>query len=237
MPNASLHSLPTDYRALVIGASGAIGSAFLAHLQADPRCALAVGLGRRTSPAVDFDDESSIARAARQLQAQGPWHCIVHAAGMLHGPLGLPEKRLAQLNYAQMEATFRANTLGPALVLAHFAPLLPRHERGLLAVLSAKVGSVGDNRLGGWYSYRASKAALNMLLKTASIEVARTHPHAVLAALHPGTVDSALSAPFNGATIGRPAADAAADMLRVLDGLAAEDTGSFYAYSGDRLPW
>ena len=237
MSTPSLQSLPQGYRALVIGATGAIGGALLAHLRADPRCALAVGLGRRTSPAVDLDDEATIARAAQHLKAQGPWHCIIHAAGMLHGPQGLPEKRMAQLNYAQMEATFRTNTFGPALVLAHFAPLLPRQERSLLAVLSAKVGSIGDNRLGGWYSYRASKAALNMLLKTASIEVARTHPLAVLAALHPGTVNSALSAPFNGAEIGRAADDAAADLLRVLDGLGLEQTGGFHAYNGQELPW
>ena len=122
-------------------------------------------------------------------------------------------------------------------MLAHFAPLLPTQGRCLLAVLSAKVGSIGDNRLGGWYSYRASKAALNMLVKTAAIEVARTHPQAVLVALHPGTVNSALSAPFNGAEIGRPAVDAAGDMLRVLDGLTPEETGRFYAYSGAPLPW
>ena len=232
-----MNSLPQGYRALVIGATGAIGSALLAHLQADPRCALAVGLGRHTTPAVDLDEEATIAHAAQHLKAQGPWHCIIHAAGMLHGPHGPPEKRLGQLNYAHMEATFRTNTFGPALVLAHFAPLLAKQERSLLAVLSAKVGSIGDNRLGGWYSYRASKAALNMLLKTASIEVARTHPLAVLAALHPGTVRSALSEPFNGAEIGRAPADAEGDLLRVLDGLNAEATGGFYAYSGDPLPW
>ena len=237
MPTLSLQSLPQGYRALVIGATGAIGAALLHHLQADPRCALAVGLGRHTSPVVDLDDETTIAQAAQHLKAQGPWHCIIHAAGMLHGPHGLPEKRMAQLSYAQMEATFRTNTFGPALVRAHFAPLLPRQERSLLAVLSAKVGSIGDNRLGGWYSYRASKAALNMLLKTASIEVARTHPQAVLVALHPGTVNSALSAPFNGAEIGRPAAEAAADLLRVLDGLGLEKTGGFHAYNGQELPW
>ncbi|MFI8618820.1 SDR family NAD(P)-dependent oxidoreductase [Acidovorax sp. NPDC077693] len=236
-PFTSLQSLPKGYRAIVIGATGAIGSAFLAHLLADPRCALALGLGRHTSPAIDLDDEATIANAAQHLKAQGPWHCIIHAAGMLHGPHGLPEKRLGQMNYAQMEATFRANTFGPALVLAHFAPLLPKQERGLLAVLSAKVGSIGDNRLGGWYSYRASKSALNMLLKTASIEVARTHPQAVLVALHPGTVDSALSAPFNGAEIGRRASDAAGDMLRVMDGLEAGETGGFYGYGGELLPW
>ncbi|CAN7317668.1 SDR family NAD(P)-dependent oxidoreductase [Acidovorax sp. LjRoot129] len=232
-----MNSLPQGYRALVIGATGAIGSALLAHLQADPRCALAVGLGRHTTPVVDLDDEATIAHAAQQLKTRGPWHCVIHAAGMLHGPHGMPEKRLGQLNYAQMEATFRTNTFGPALVLAHFAPLLPKQERSILAVLSAKVGSIGDNRLGGWYSYRASKAALNMLIKTASIEVARTHPLAVLAALHPGTVDSALSAPFNGADIGRAAGDAAADLLRVLDGLAADAGGGFYGYDGQALPW
>ncbi|ART50060.1 short-chain dehydrogenase [Acidovorax carolinensis] len=233
----SLPSLPQGYRAIVIGSTGAIGSALLAQLQADPCCALAVGLGRHTTPAVDLDDEATIAQAAEQLKAQGPWHCIIHAAGMLHGPRGLPEKRLSQLNYAQMEATFRINTFGPALVLAHFVPLLAKRERSLLAVLSAKVGSIGDNQLGGWYSYRASKAALNMLLKTASIEMARTHPQAVLVALHPGTVNSALSAPFNGAEIGRPAAEAAADLLRVLDRLGPEKTGGFHAYSGQELPW
>lgn len=237
VPAPSLHSLPVGYRALVIGATGAIGGALLAHLQADPRCALAVGLGRHTDPAIDLEQEATIAQAAQQLAEQGPWHCIIHAAGMLHGPHGLPEKRLGQLNTAQMEATFRINTFGPALVLAHFAPLLARRERSLLAVLSAKVGSIGDNRMGGWYSYRASKAALNMLLKTAAIEVARTHPQTVLAALHPGTVTSALSGPFNGAEIGRPAVDAAADLLRVMDGLTAEESGGFYSYRGEPLPW
>ena len=170
-------------------------------------------------------------------RAPGTWHLIVVATGMLTGPTGGPEKRLTELNAAHLAASFATNTIGPALALAHFAPQLAKGERSLLAVFSAKVGSIGDNRLGGWYSYRASKAALNMLLKTAAIEVARTHPQAVLAALHPGTVNSALSAPFNGAEIGRPAPDAAEDLLRVLDGLSAEATGGFYAYSGEQLPW
>ena len=136
-----------------------------------------------------------------------------------------------------MEANFRINTVGPALTLARFAPLLDRNQRSVLAVLSAKVGSIGDNRLGGWYSYRASKAALNMLMKTASIEIARTHPLAVLATLHPGTVNSALSAPFRGTEIGRPPAQAAAELLAVLDGLQAEQSGGFWAYDGQNLPW
>jgi NAD(P)-dependent dehydrogenase (short-subunit alcohol dehydrogenase family) len=114
---------------------------------------------------------------------------------------------------------------------------LDKSQRSVMAVLSAKVGSIGDNRLGGWYSYRASKAALNMLLKTAAIEVQRTHPLAVLAALHPGTVDSALSAPFRGAEIGRPPTQAAAELLTVLDSLTPEQTGDFWAYDGQHLPW
>jgi len=107
----------------------------------------------------------------------------------------------------------------------------------VFAMLSAKVGSIGDNRLGGWYSYRASKAALNMLLKTASIEIRRSQPNAVLLALHPGTVNSRLSQPFRGEEIGRPASDAAQDLLSVIDGLGPEASGGFYAYSGEGLPW
>lgn len=149
----------------------------------------------------------------------------------------MPERRLDQLNYAHMQALYRINAMGPALLLANFAPMLPRREPGVFAVLSAKVGSIADNRLGGWYSYRSSKAALNMIVRTASIELARTHPLAVLVALHPGTVSSALSGPFNGATIGRPADEAATDLLHVLDGLTPADTGNFYSYDGTRLPW
>ena len=232
-----MHSLPEGYQALVIGATGAIGAAMVRQLERDPRCAKVVGLGRSSQPAVDFDDESSIAQAAEAVRSHGPWHLVVIATGSLHGAQGMPEKRMAQLRYAHMEALFRTNTFGPALALSHFAPLLDKSQRSLMAVLSAKVGSIGDNRLGGWYSYRASKAALNMLLKTAAIEVQRSHPLAVLAALHPGTVNSALSAPFRGAEIGRPPAQAAAELLTVLDGLAPEQTGGFWAYDGQPLGW
>jgi NAD(P)-dependent dehydrogenase (short-subunit alcohol dehydrogenase family) len=120
--------------------------------------------------------------------------------------------------------------------MRHFAPLLAG-ERAIMAMLSAKVGSIGDNRLGGWYSYRASKAALNMLVKTAAIEVARTQKNSVLVALHPGTVNSRLSKPFRGEIIGRPAQAAAADMLQVLDALTPADSGSFRSYNGAELPW
>ena len=148
----------------------------------------------------------------------------------------MPEKKLADLNEAQLLATLGANTVGPALLLRHFVPLLDA-QRGVLVMLSAKVGSIEDNRLGGWYSYRASKAALNMLLKTAAIECQRGRPQAVLVALHPGTVSSALSKPFRGAEIGRPADQAAAELLALIDRLTPADTGRFIAYDGAPLPW
>lgn len=231
-----MQSFPDGFKALVIGASGAIGAAMVQQLEADPCCGSVIGLGRKTAPSLDFNDEASVAAAATALAPHGPFNLIVNATGVLHTTRFAPEKRLSQLAFAHMADTFQVNAFGPAMVLAKFAPLLDR-QRAVLAVISAKVGSIEDNRLGGWYSYRASKAALNMFLKTAAIEVQRTQPNAVLVALHPGTVDSALSAPFRGAEIGRPAALAAGDLLRVIDGLTAEQTGGFFSYDGSRLPW
>ena len=233
----SMQSLPAGYRALVIGASGAIGAAIAAQLRADPRCGEVLELSRSSTPSINFDVPASVAQAAQDLRAQGPLHLIIIATGMLQGATGAPEKRLVDLQAEHLLASFNTNTIGPALAMAHFAPLLARGERSVLAVLSAKVGSIRDNRLGGWYSYRASKAALNMIVKTAAIELARSHPQAVVAALHPGTVTSPLSAPFGGAEIGRPAADAAHDLLKVIDGLTPGDRGGFWAYDGKQLPW
>ena len=231
-----MQSLPDEFRALVIGATGALGTAFGNLLQADPRCAGVLRLGRQTAVRVDFADEASVAEAAAALRQEAPFHMVMVATGVLHLPGVQPEKRLADLSLVAMEQIFRINTFGPALVMRHFAPLLDR-QRSVMALLSAKVGSLGDNRLGGWYSYRASKAALNMMVKTASIEMRRTHPGAVLVALHPGTVKSALSRPFRGDEIGRQPLEASAAMLETLDSLRSEDSGSFVAYDGARLPW
>ena len=231
-----MSSLPAPYRALVIGARGGIGAAFVEHLQADPRCAAVRGLHRQSQPPLDYADEPSIAAAAAALRDEAPVHLLIVATGVLHGPGFTPEKRLADLSYASMEAVFRINVHGPAMVLRHFSPLLDK-QRSVLAVLSAKVGSIEDNRLGGWASYRASKAALNMMLKTAAIELRRTRPGATLVALHPGTVKSALSRPFRGDEIGQDPAQAAALMLAALNAVPPEASGCFVAYDGQRLPW
>ena len=162
--------------------------------------------------------------------------CVFVATGFLHGEGIEPEKSLRRLTPEALTRNLALNTVGPALVLKHFCPLLPREGRSVLGMVTAKVGSIADNDLGGWYAYRASKAAQNQLLRTAAIEVARTRPDAVLAALHPGTVASSLSEPFakSGLTV-RPAAESAAAMLRVLDG--ATQTGTFRGYDGAVIPW
>lgn len=231
----TMNSLGDGYRALVIGASGALGTAFCERLGKDPRCGGVRQLGRNTVPALDLEQPETIASAATELAAQAPYQLIVHAAGLLHRDQIKPEKSYSAIEHEALQAVFQVNALGPALVLRHFLPLLD--ARGAMAVLSAKVGSIGDNRLGGWYAYRASKAALNMLIKTAAIELARTRPQSRLLSLHPGTVVSGLSQPFRGATSARPADVAAAELLSLIDQLTPADSGHFFAYNGERLPW
>jgi NAD(P)-dependent dehydrogenase (short-subunit alcohol dehydrogenase family) len=257
-----VNSLPERYNALVFGASGAIGGALCRALAADPRCGLVVGLSRSVAPLlggteadsargalqptqrIDVTQEASVSAAAAVLQALGPWSLLVVATGALHmdGPVTVkPEKRLADIDPAALAASHALNAIGPALVIKHFHGQLASKERALLAVLSARVGSIGDNRLGGWYGYRAAKAALNMLLRTAAVEVARRRPHAVLVALHPGTVRSALTAPVIGSGPDAEAVlpdTAAQNLLKVLDSLPVEGaSGSFHAWDGQPVPW
>lgn len=222
-------------RALVIGAGGAIGQAFVAALRADPRYAEVVTLGRATTPALDLEAPESIAEAARALAGAAPFQRILVATGVLHRPGLRPEKSLSALDAEKLQTLFQVNTIGPALLLRHFLPLLAAD--GAMAVLSAKVGSIGDNQLGGWYGYRASKAALNMLVRTAAIELARGKPQARLFSLHPGTVVSPLSQPFRAGMAAREPAEAVADLLALIDRLGPADSGGFFAWSGERLPW
>jgi NAD(P)-dependent dehydrogenase (short-subunit alcohol dehydrogenase family) len=230
-----MNSLGEGYRALVIGASGALGAAFCELLNEDPRCSVVRELGRNSAPVLDLEKPDSIARAAAELAEETPYQLILHAAGLLHREDIKPEKSYTSIEADALQAIFQVNTLGPALILRHFLPLLDAH--GAMAVLSAKVGSIGDNHLGGWYAYRASKAALNMLIKTAAIELARTRPQTRLLSLHPGTVISGLSQPFKGASAARPASLAARELLSLIDRLAPADSGNFFAYNGERLPW
>ncbi len=215
----------------MIGATGGIGAALIAALSGEQVHAL----GRSTDPATDLADEASIAAAAARLLPHAPFGRIVAATGALTIEGIGPEKRLADLDPAVMARAFAVNAVGPALLIKHFAALLPRQGRSVFAVLSARVGSIGDNRLGGWYSYRASKAALNQVVRTAAVEVARRRPQAVLLALHPGTVRTGLSAPFTEANQGMSAEDAARRLLQVMD--AAEESGVFLDYSGAVVPW
>ena len=180
--------------AVVIGASGGIGSALAARLAGSTKFQTVHALSR-SQTGLDLEDETSIADAALRICAGPPPELIIVATGVLHSGRQ-PERSLRSLDAEHMLRDYRINAVGPALVAKHFLPLMPKDRRAVFAALSARVGSIGDNRLGGWHSYRASKAALNMLLRNLAIETARTHPQAVVAGLHPGTVDTALSAPF-----------------------------------------
>jgi NAD(P)-dependent dehydrogenase (short-subunit alcohol dehydrogenase family) len=187
---------------------------------------------------IDVTEEASVERAAALAASLAPPRLVIVATGLLHAPDGLrPEKSLAAIDPGRLARLFAVNATGPALVAKHLLPRMPRQGRAVFAAVSARVGSISDNRLGGWYGYRASKAALNMLVKTASIELHRTHPGAAIVALHPGTVKSALSQPFRGDEIGRDPGQAVAQMWRTLQGLGPEDSGSFVSYDGQRLPW
>lgn len=217
-------------RALVIGASGGIGSAVASALSADHT----VTRLSRSQDGLDVTDEESVATALAVFEA--PFDLIFVATGALVIGGNGPEKSLRALSAEGLAGQFAVNAMGPALVLKHAVRLMPRDRRSVFAALSARVGSIGDNRAGGWYSYRAAKAALNQILHGAAIELARTHPQAVLALLHPGTVET----PFtrNYPARGKLSPDEAAGrLLHVLDRLGPETSGQFFDHRGEAVPW
>ena len=229
--------------AVVIGAKGGIGAATLAQLQGNAHYARAIGLSRSSEVSVDYSDEASIVKAAQSIaslcKTSGlELRLLVVATGFLHGEQGQPERSFTNLDAVYLTQVFQINTLGPALVMKHFLPLLPKTGRCVAGFLSAKVGSIGDNSLGGWYGYRAAKAALNQLVKTASIELTRRNSGSICVSLHPGTVATALSKPFakTGLNV-RPPSEAATDLLAVLAGLNAADTGCLVDYQGVKIPF
>lgn len=229
-------SLPEGYRAMVFGASGAIGQALFQQLQSDPRCACVLGLSRQSLPGFDLLNESSIAACAQAAAASGPFHLVLDATGALTLNGRGPEKRLDELEAEHLLNAMHLNAVGPSLLLKHFVPLLDSGERVIWGKLSARVGSIQDNRKGGWYGYRAAKAALNMVLQTGAIEIARRRPLAVVVALQPGTVQSALSQPFVGHDALRPD-DAAQRLLSVLDALQPTGRAQFVDHQGQYIAW
>jgi NAD(P)-dependent dehydrogenase (short-subunit alcohol dehydrogenase family) len=234
-------------KVLVVGGRGGIGRALLQQLQGDPLVGAMHDWSRANANTadssvqwteVDITNEASISAAAGAL---GVADLVVVATGYLHGADGrLPEKTWRELSAEQMTENFLVNTVGPALVAKHVLPLLPRRERAVFAVLSARVGSIADNRLGGWYSYRASKAALNQIIKSLSIELARARPEAICVGLHPGTVDTNLSRPFQSNVAPEKLFDAdraGRQLLDVINGLTQNDTGGVFAWDGQRIPY
>lgn len=230
-----LHSLPPGFRAVVIGASGGIGSAICDLLQSRPDIGDLVRLSRSYGD-LDLLDEQSIEAAAGTL-GDAPINLLICATGVLTIDGRPPEKALRHIDPDTMLKQFQINAVGPALLAKHFLPRLDRHFRSIAAFLSARVGSISDNRLGGWIAYRSAKAALNQIVRTASIEIARTHPAATVVAVHPGTVRTNLSNPYSQGHATITADQAAARILQTLDGVGAEQTGSFLAYDGSQISW
>ena len=240
-----------NMRVVVIGASGGIGRAFLERLRQNERIAHIYALSR-SMPAmtgspkistghIDLTDEATIENAAKDCAKGGPLDLIIVATGILHDGENLqPEKSLKELSAGKFETAFAVNTIGPALVAKHFLPLIHKEQKAVMAVLSARVGSIADNHIGGWYSYRASKAALNMVLKNAAIETARRYKKAAIIGLQPGTVDTTLSKPFQSHV---PADKlftpdfAAQRLLDVIDNVTAGESGMVFDWDGQKTPY
>ncbi|MDX1569310.1 MAG: SDR family NAD(P)-dependent oxidoreductase [Xanthomonadales bacterium] len=226
--------------ALVIGATGGIGGAIRSRLSSDGATVLTAGR-KDADLHLDFDEPDSIQAAAVDLAERVErLHLLVVASGILHGQELDPEKRFEDLDATTLTRYFRINAIGPALVARHFFPFLSHDERAVFAAISARVGSIGDNRLGGWYGYRSSKAALNMLLKTLAIEAGRRADQLIVAALHPGTVDTSLSAPFQSRVPEERLFSpdhSARQLLEVIRRLRPEDSGGFFAYDGQAIEW
>ena len=237
-----LASFAPDLRALVFGASGGIGAAFVTELVAHPRVAKVCAAARSAEAPWQFDlkDETRIEAVAKAAAAEGPLDLVLVATGVLHSPTLRPEKTWRSLDASALAEAFAINATGPALIAKHTLGLLRRDAKSAFACLSARVGSIEDNGLGGWHAYRASKAALNMLIRSCAIELRQRNPAALCVALHPGTVDTRLSQPFQG---GVPSsklftpAMSARSLLGVLDRLTPADSGRLFAWDGQAIPF
>lgn len=214
--------------AVVVGAGGGIGGALADALEEEGGSVV-----RLFRADVDLTDEASIAAAATRI---GSPELVIVATGLLHEGERGPEKAIRDLDADWLMRQYAVNAVGPALVAKHFLPLMPKQGRSVFAVLSARVGSISDNRLGGWYGYRASKAALNQLVRSLSIEDKRRNDRGIVVALHPGTVDTKLSRPFQqaGRDLFQPDR-AAVQLLDLIDGLRPADSGKLFAWDGSEI--
>lgn len=241
---SALSSITENANVAVVGASGGIGSEFVRQFSADPRVGQVHAMSRSArefvsnkvlSHVLDLDDEESIRAAAIAATSTAPLDVVIVASGVLHDGEMQPEKSMGQIEGSSMLEVLRINTVGPALVAKQFLPLMRRGAKTIFAALSARVGSITDNRLGGWVSYRASKAALNMFLKTASIEHARRFPQSLVIGLHPGTVDTDLSRPFQRRVPEKQLfspAYSVSQLLKVIDQRTPEESGRCFAWDG-----
>lgn len=224
--------------ALVFGAKGGIGSALTKQLKNNKSFSNVIGFSRNEPNNFNIEDENSIIKILEDINTKGDIRLAIDATGFLHDEHQKPEKQLKHLNTEFLLRSFRINAIGPALIMKHLLPKLPRSGRSVFVTLSARVGSIGDNFSGGWYSYRASKAALNQFVRTASLELSRTHPESICIALHPGTVDTNLSRPFSSNQKNIfSAEDSALKMIDVINKLTLESTGGFFDWNGKKVPW
>lgn len=225
--------------AVIFGASGGIGSALRDRYEARGGYDKVIALHRNSEPPLDLLDERKIQTCAEEIRETGDEvRLLFDATGALTLGTTRPEKNLREIDPETLARSFAINAIGPALLMKHFLPLLPRKGRSVFATLSARVGSIGDNGLGGWYGYRASKAALNQLVRTASVELARRNPEAICVALHPGTVKTRLTEDFakTGLDVQEPAI-AAKHLVEVLGELTSAQTGGFFDQFGRQVPW
>ena len=224
--------------AVVIGASGGIGAAVHEALVDEAAYTCIHALSRSGADPMDITDEASVAAAAARIAAGPAPSLVVVATGLLHDATHGPEKSYREFDPAWLEQVLRVNAIGPALVAKHLLPVMPKQGRTVFAVLSARIGSISDNRLGGWYGYRMAKAALNQLVRTLSIEEKRRNDRSIVVGLHPGTVDTGLSKPFQGnvrpGTLFTPDR-AASQLLDVIDALTVTDSGRLFDFEGKEV--
>jgi NAD(P)-dependent dehydrogenase (short-subunit alcohol dehydrogenase family) len=222
----------------VLGASGAIGNTFTNLLSAQYPNASLLAFSRNGEHNIDYTSETSIAEAAKLATKEKPLDLVIVANGILHDGDLMPEKSLRDLSAEKFHRIFEVNTITPALITKYFLPKLNKEQPSIFAALSARVGSISDNQLGGWYAYRASKAALNMIIKNAAIEIGRSNKQAIIVGLHPGTVDSDLSKPFQGNVADGKLFTpeySAGKLLKVLDNLSPDQTGKCFAWDGKEI--